>query len=531
MIMKKFGIKFNTAKYILTAMFAMSIFSCQDSLLDPVAKTQIPSDKIFNSVDRVGLLVNGMYTLVKNGNVLGGRAQIYGDVRANDFLNRTSNGVTAYLVWQQTLTESSQNDVINLWNNAYAAINDINLVIDGLQDPENVAKFVVPNFPATFLDAGGLRDQYVAEGKFVRAVTYYTMLQFYAQPFNKDNGASPGLPLRLTGQTGLDDNLLARSTVAEVYAQILKDLDEAEAALPSTYGSATLRTTRAHKNAAIAFKTRVYLTMGNYAKVITEANKIVPLNAPFVASSGIAHALQGKIVDTFAPPQETTEWILGFPFTAQNTPGTQNQLAFYFRSSSTSATANPVGYQTPGGGEFSLNSGTGSIVADAANWPTDDARRQAWVYKVGSENFLGKYPSGNPYIDKAPLMRWSEVLLNLSEALARTNGGVDARSLALLNAVRLRATGTYDHDSNPTTLEIPDPHPYAPADNATLIANIMNERRIEFLGEGLRSTDIMRLLQPFPAKGAVPAVATTAPQYIWPIPITERAVNTACVPN
>lgn len=507
--MKKFGIKFNTTKYILTAVFAMGMFSCQEDLLNPLPQTQIAADNIFDSADRVALLVNGMYTSVKNGNFLGGRTQIYGDVRANDFLNRTSNGVTAYLVWQQTLTEASQNDVINMWTFAYQAINDINNVIEGLTSAENQAKLVPPAFPATFLDANGLRDQYVAEAKFLRAVSYHYLLQFYAKPYTLGNGANPGVPLRLEAETSSDNNQLPRATVAAVYAQILKDLNEAEAALPATIANATTRTTRAHKNSAIAFKTRVYLTMGDYANVIAEANKIVPLVAPFNATSGVAHSLQANVANVFASPQETTEMIFAFPFTAQNTPGGQNQLGFYYRSSASTST-------NPGGGEFSLNSGVGSIVANTTAWPANDARRTAWVYSVGSEAFLGKYPSGTPYIDKAPVIRWPEVLLNLSEALARVNGGLDTRSIALLNAVRTRSGAG---------------NALAPVDNATLLNNIMDERRIEFLGEGLRNMDILRTQSTFPGKGAVPAVAPTSPNYIWPIPITERAVNLACEPN
>ena len=517
MTMKNFSIKNNAKVLALTAAFSMGMFSCQESLLDPLPKTLIATENIFDTSDRVALLVNGMYTGIKSGNFLGGRAQIYGDVRADDFLNRTSNGVTAYLVWQQTINEASQNDVINMWTLAYQGINDINNVIEGLQDPATVAKMVPPAFPATFLDAGGLRDQYVAEGKFLRAISYHTLLQFYARPYTRNNGNDPGLPLRLLAENGPEHNLLARATVAEVYAQILKDLNEAEAALPATITNTLTRTTRAHKNSAIAFKTRVYLTMGDWANVIAEANKIVPIAGPFVATSGVAHALQPNVANVFAVPQETAEMIFAFPFTAQNTPGGQNQLGFYYRSSSTSATANPVGFQTPGGGEFGLNTAAGGILADNVSWPATDARRTSFVYAVAAERFLGKYPSGTPYLDKAPVIRWPEVLLNLSEALARQSGTVDTRSLELLNAVRTRSTGV-------TGI-------LAPADNAALISNILTERRIEFLGEGLRNQDVMRTLGTFPAKGSVPAVGLNSPQYVWPIPITERAVNTDAVAN
>src|SRR6185369_8634213 len=152
------------------------------------------------------------------------------------------------------------------------------------------------------------------------------------------NGSKPGLPLRLKGNNGPADYNLARSTVDQVYTQILKDLDDAEAGLPLTYtGSTTqiyaaasvLNVTRAHRNTAIALKTRVYLSMGKYDKVITEANKIVPAVAPFNATSGVAHALQADITNVFKTPYTTSESILSFPFlTGADVPGTQNQLGY-----------------------------------------------------------------------------------------------------------------------------------------------------------------------------------------------------------
>jgi len=509
--MKKLRLNIGAAKYVLTATLAMGMLSCQESKLDPTPQTAIQAERIYDTPDRVLLLVNGMYTSVKNGNVLGGRVQIYGDVRANDFLNRTSNGVTAYTVWNHQLNENSQNDVINFWTFAYQAINDINNVIDGLNNPDNIAKFVPPLFAK---DYDKTRKQYIAEGKFLRAVTYHYLLQFYAAPYAYTGlNPNPGVPLRLKGETTSDDNLLARATVQEVYAQIIKDLDEAEVDLPLSYSNATLNTTRAHKNAAIAFKTRVYLTMGAWQKVIDEANKIVPnsLTGPYVAKGGgVANALLPKVLDVFSPPQESLETIMGFPFNQNNTPGTQNQLGFYYRSS-TASTLNP------GGGEFGLNTAAGSIANDSINWPGNDDRRTNFTYVVGKERFLGKYPSGTPYTDKAQLIRWPEVLLNLAEARVRLTDTptFDAQALGLLNAVRTRSN--------------------APArvagDGATLLSQIMTERRIEFLGEGLRSMDITRNLGTFPAKGSVGTLNLHQLNYVWPIPSTERAVNTVVVPN
>ena len=108
------------------------------------------------------------------------------------------------------------------------------------------------------------------------------------------------------------------------------------------------------------------------------------------------------------------------------------------------------------------------------------------------------------------------MLLNTAEALARQAAGIDARALAILNAVRQRSDAT-------TT--------FAPATKTDLINLILTERRIELLGEGHRMWDIQRQGLPFPAKGSAPSVAPTAQNYVWPIPASELLYNNLAVQN
>ncbi|MGI4740074.1 MAG: RagB/SusD family nutrient uptake outer membrane protein [Janthinobacterium lividum] len=473
---------------------ALGTTACREELLSPVPTTQFSDQVVFDTPTRIALQVNALYSFVKTGNFLGGRYQIYGDIRADDFLNRTTNAVTGYSVWSHTETETSQNDVINCWSYGYGAINQINVFLAGLD--ANTAKFVAPTFPTTFATTA---NQYRGEARLLRALCYYSLLQLYARPYADGSGTKPGLPLRLLAETSPADNQLARSSVADVYTQILADLNFAEQNLPLTNGD---NVTRAHRNTAIALKTRVYLSMGNYASVITEANKLVPTAAPFVAPSGVANALNASVVAVFAPPQLTTESILSFPFTTQDTPGTQNQLGFYYLPASLGGSA----------GEYSLNTAAGSIVADPG-FGAADARRTNFVVKSGTETFLKKYPTGSAgaYADNAPVIRYAEVLLNLAEARVRSTNTVDPQALALLNAVRGR--------SNPSGIYT----------GFTAVSDITTalllERRIEFLGEGLRNIDLMRLLATIPGKSTVAAVPSTSSLYIWPIPITELAAN------
>ena len=113
------------------------------------------------------------------------------------------------------------------------------------------------------------------------------------------------------------------------------------------------------------------------------------------------------------------------------------------------------------------------------------------------------------------MIRYAEVLLNLAEALASTSTTADARALALVNAVRKRSDA-------PTTVA---------ATQQQLIDAVLLERRIEFLGEGLRNNDLMRLLQTIPAKGSVSAKAPADQGYIWPISSDEFSLNKLMTDN
>ncbi|MFD2721687.1 RagB/SusD family nutrient uptake outer membrane protein [Hymenobacter monticola] len=485
-----------------------AVSSCQKDKLDPAPQTVFFDKVVFDTPARVELQANALYSYVKAGIFLGGRVQIFGDIRANDFLNRASNLVTGTAVWNHTLTETSQNDVINTWGAGYAAINQANVFLAGMD--ANAAKFGAAPFPADFTTKA---NNYRGEARFLRALCYYHLLQFYARPYADGAGSKPGLPLRLKAETDGTGNDLPRSTVAQVYDQILEDLNYAETNLPLTYGTTatTANVTRAHRNTAIALKTRVYLSMGRYADVIREADKLVPAAAPFVAPTGVPNALNPSITAVFGGSQETTESIFSSPFTVADGPGTQNQLAYYFL---------PPGAANGGNGEYGLNTAAGGILASPA-FAATDARRTNFVQVVGTESFLKKYASGtntsSPYTDKAPVIRYAEVMLNLAEARVRSTNSVDARALLLLNAVRTRSNPAGAYATFASVSDFTDA--------------LLLERRIEFLGEGLRNIDIMRLNAPIPGKGTISAVNPSDVLYVWPIPFTELSTNKSMTRN
>ncbi len=451
--------------------------SCSEKdLLNPQPETTLGIDVMFDSPSRVLGQVNGMYSALKSGDFLGGRYVMLNDIRGEEFMNRLNNIFTGYDAWNLTINSGS-NDALTTWSSAYAAINSANLLIDGLAAHPDVV-------PAT------TAAQYVAEAKFVRALSYFSLITFYGQPYVKDAGASPGIPLRLTGETSTANNNLKRSTVAEVYTQILKDLDEAEAALPASYSTALLNTTRAHKNTAIAIKTRVYLTMGMNDKVIAEAKKIVPNAPPYKAPTGVAHEMQSNVLTIFSSNYTTTESIFSMPMTALNFVGGQSSLGYEFNTNQ----------------EYSLNP---AGILGNPTWMATDARK-TMLRTNSTGTYTTKYAHPQ-FLDFVPVIRYAEVLLNYAEAAAKT--GDVAKGTELLTAVRKRSDPTYTFP------------PSATVKSEELVNTILTERRIEFLGEGRRSNDLLRNLLTIPSKGTAPAISPSQPEYIFPIPNAEISSN------
>lgn len=493
--MKKY-IKSSILVLLVTLMFV----SCNKDLLDPVPKTSIDLLTSFETRDRIVGQVNGMYGAFKDGRYLGGRYINYNDIRSDDFLNLQNNGVTNLAVWNFNLTNST-NEVQNLWDAVYNGINRVNMFLEGMETNK-----------ANILAKGLLTEtewkQFKGEALALRGMAYFHLSMLYARP-HKQNPAGLGMILRLVAERTPANNGMARSTIAQTYEQILKDFNDAEPLLPAVTGAnSVLRVTRFHKSSVIAFKTRVYLHLENWDKVIEEANKIVSTAAPFVApATQVSYALSATFPAIFNTPFTTAESILSMPMTATELPGTQNGVVFYFAPTSVSGGAN----------EYCIN--LSSVVWTSTEFPATDARRVLTTdFTVGGtpRKFIAKYKALTDFV---PVMRYAEVLLNLAEAEARKNG-VAGRALALLNAIYLR--------SNPTATA------YTAANFATVDAfvnRLMLERNMEFMGEGIRNMDVTRKLAPFAAKGTVAAVPITSIAYTWPIPQSEFNTNPLVVGN
>jgi len=486
-------------KYSIILIFILLISGCtKDQWMNPAPITSLSDLTVFDNKERIDNQVNGMYASLKSGQHLGGRFQVYNDVRCDNFAPNSSNLVTCYASWNHTVL-SSTNEIQNLWGAIYQTINVVNVFLDGLTAAWDAGKL------SSFVTKAEY-DQYRGEALAIRAICYFDLMQMYSKPYHMGTGANRGVPLRLKAMKSAEENDLAPSTVAEIYTQILKDLNDAESIVKSDFGTnQLLNVTRIHKNTIIAFKTRVYLHMHNWAQVVAESAKIVPNAAPYTATSGVANTLNASYAGVFASPHATKETIFSMPHTSSNNAGTQNHLQHYFGSGS--------------GESYYLVSGAGTL------YETMDATdaRKVMMATVGGKVYLTKYVDQATRTDYAPVIRWAEVLLNRAEALVRGGGAVDGQAINLLNAVRTRSfpTGAYNA---------------ADFANAQAFYNaVLLERNMEFLGEGMRNMDLMRLGLTIPGKdgaefGKVSTVSPSAENYFWPVPVTELTYNNLMTP-
>jgi hypothetical protein len=467
-----------------SAAILSTVVSCQKEKLELTPTTSISGNDAYGTAAKIQAQVNTLYSQLSDGSFYGGRYLVFNEQRGNEFSQNDGNNSTGANVWNQTIS-SSGDFVNNVWTTAYRLINSANILINKLST-------------STVVDAGTSKS-FIAEAKFLRALAYFSLVQTYAKPINQAPN-STALPLRLVGETSGGNNNLAFSTTTEVYAQILKDLDDAELDLPTSYSTAILNASRAHKSTAIALKTRVYLVKADYDKVINEAGKIVSAVAPYAyTATGITHSLESDLTKLFNGSYIGNEAVFTIPFVIANeAPGQQSALAYNYLS--------PVIY---------LNSDGGIISNTVFGASSTDLRKNLISTNGSGQKMLKKFAkNSSPFTDYVPVIRYAEVLLNYAEALAQKNNL--SASLALLKAVRNRADANFNFSSGVSTKE-------------DLLNTIYTERRIELLGEGFRTPDLQRRLLPLPAKtgnaGTAPEVAPSAANYVWPIPSGEISYN------
>lgn len=515
-------------KILIAAAVSLLVTGCKKTL-DTFPYGSITDATAFATADRCLLALNGVYDAAQSSPFVDGSARGYpfgaasfqqGDMRGEDMINIQ----TFYQFTYQSSHNSASANVVGMWNALYAAINKANVGIDGFTKAGSNGILTTT-----------VANQYIAECRFLRAMAHHEAVIHWARPYLDGNGNKIGIPWRdfpINSSEAVNSVLnKPRMRVDSVYMKILEDLDYAETNLPNN-----ILTYRATKAAAIALKMRVKLHKGDWAGVITEGAKLVPAGSgPYVSPIGnwaLTSSPDGPFVDN-----SSIESIFSIKNDQLDAPNVNAALPRMFSSST-------VG----GRGLVSVS----PIIWNNSGWLCDDKRRTL-LYAAGANNagtqsiFTTKYRKVTESSDFAPHIRYAEVLLVLAEAEARQSSGVSARAVDLLNAVRNRA------------LTDPATQAYTVGSFATknaLIAAILLERRIEFIAEGKRWSDIHRnAVDPdfnvggIPAKAAngttglaimvcggaytptQPAIPYADYRFLWPITLTEVVQNPIVVQN
>lgn len=511
---------------MLSAIVLAAALSSCEKFTELQPNALMPQEQVFSDSANIDLAVYGMYNAAAVGSYsdsyTGGRGYPFGaaaieqdEMRGEDMVNLA----TFYqLTYESTHSTTSANNVA-MWLNLYALINQANVLIEGVQD---AAKNGVIST--------GRSEQFQAEARFLRALSHHELLIHFSFPYLDGNGNKPGVPYRdvaiNTPERVETAKKVGRGTVAEAYAKMLADLDYAETKLPAS-SSSSRTISRATKGAAIALKTRIKMHMGNWEGVIAEGAKLgTDAAGPVFTSPISAYTLTASPDEPFTSFSNNAESIFSVANSVTANGGVNGALP------------NMWGPADKGGRGLVA---TSPNLYNAAFWVTGDKRRDLLQVRQGTSNaryvFNNKFRDYVNKTDWAPIIRYAEVLLNVAEAYARQ--GNFAQAFSLLNAVRNRSVPA---DSWFTT---PPPD---------LVRAILQERRIEFAGEGRRWPDIHRLqkdVNPDWAASGIPAkvlaikgdgsdydlvnrpvvipgkaaIPYTDYRFLWPFPATEVASN------
>lgn len=441
------------------AILAASLSSCVNDWLDVAPSDGTDADAALTSSSDLAAARTGMYAALKgNSNLVdyyGQQFFVYGDVHAGDDYQYNNIGGSNrasfyYDMNYQTASEfSSSISSSNVaWKSPYIVIGRANRIIAAA---EGGALSDAAEAKATI-------DQYAAEAKVLRALAHFDLVRIYGKPYTEDQGASLGVPLVTEV---LESNAKpARSTVAEVYTQVVKDLTEA---ISSNALATETEPGYVSVWGAKAILSRVYLNMGDYANALSVAEDVIK-------NSGAA---------LWTRDQYFKAWDASTP----------NESEFLFRLNVAGSTdSNDLN----GIGNLQQRDGYEEMVAtkkfvDMLTSDPKDVRNDMFLPATAPKE-VATYGTNKVFLNKlrgqggnlrnvtiVPIIRLSEVYLTAAECAFRNND--KTKAVEYLNDLVKNRTTTVAS--------------LATVDNITL-ERILIERRKELIGEGQRYFDALR---------------------------------------
>jgi len=362
------------------------------------------------------------------------------------------------------------------WTVVYNYIYQANAVIEGVQTISGITS--------------PIRQQLEGEAKFIRAFWHFYLANCYGD-----------VPI-VTSTDYKTNSFIARSPKANVYKQIIADLQDAKNKLNSNYIDAsdtavTNDRVRPNKWAAASLLARVYLYTGNYSDAESQATEVI--------NNTNLYSLVPELYNVFLANSNEAIWQLAIPI-----PNTANTLDAY----------NFVLLGAPINPDGATNIATISPQL-LSSFELNDNRKTAWIGTYTTSGtpmityyFPYKYKDISPNITEyVMVLRLAEQYLIRAEARAQ-QGKDPSEVVSDLNAIRVRA-GLTDYTGA--------------VDKTSLLAAILHERQVELFTEwGHRWFDLIRTGN----ADAVMSVVTPQKGGTWksswqlyPIPQSERMAD------
>ncbi|MCZ4222551.1 RagB/SusD family nutrient uptake outer membrane protein [Pedobacter rhodius] len=308
-----------------------------------------------------------------------------------------------------------------------------------------------------------------ADAYFIRAYSYWELVNNYCLPYSQANLNEPGLPIKLLPNY---EESLVRQSLGATYKQIQNDLNEALKTTVPLVQNGVNRSWRANITAVNAFAARFYLSIGDYAAALKYANASLSSYSTLVDyNSGMRYGTPASVTVTNKNGTKQTVTIQ-YPYTHDRTD-VSYQLTWpestYFRVLNF---GNSLNWFIPSQALLNLYD------------KTNDLRYkynivQNFSYVRGLINPAYGYPGyifyGETAIPLGPTT--AEMYLIKAECLARTNDVPGA--MAAVNVLHRARTVTGSPDLIATT-------------QAAAITSILEERRRE-MPFRQRWSDVKRL--------------------------------------
>jgi hypothetical protein len=331
------------------------------------------------------------------------------------------------------------------------------------------------------------------QAHFIRALTYYHLVRQFGPVIYIDEPVTDVAALSSASPNSVED----------IYAGIISDLEFAKSVLPNTVTNKSVPS----KAAASAYLASVYLTTGDYANALSEAEEIVTNKGTY--SLDLEPDFQNLF--NFANVKISNEpiYVLDYIGLSQATNWTTDYLAPLSGISGSEAYAHNGGWAVlvPALDVFSTWAGqdyrravsfdTTAVKATLNGGNPVDYTQFSLVDPINPNRpFIAKYhrfPGENTSANGREseldylLMRYAEVLLIAAEAAVEQ--GDNGKAQTYLNMVRARArNGAVDGDN------VKYPPSAVPADHTgtVTVADVVEERRLELAFEGKRWYDIIR---------------------------------------